>query len=200
MQRRYNQYLLIVTEGSKTEPLYFTEMINFERLYSAWIEVTPGEYGNNPMSVINYALDRKKENKLENKRHGEPKYDAIYCVIDRDDHPNFNDAYIKGISNGLKIIRSIPCFEIWFLLHFIYSTKIYVKRNNLYRTLRKFIPNYAKGKSCFNQLWAKKDTALKNAILLVQAQRAITDIVNEHPNPFTEVHILVNDLLKQKVV
>lgn len=47
--------ILIVTEGSKTEPLYLEEIRSACQLHSANVEVQPGQLGTAPVQVVQYA-------------------------------------------------------------------------------------------------------------------------------------------------
>ena len=48
--------ILIVCEGSKTEPNYFREIRTAHRLHTANVEVQPSELGSAPIQVVEYAL------------------------------------------------------------------------------------------------------------------------------------------------
>ena len=47
--------ILIVSEGSKTEPLYFKEIRATYRLNTANVEVQPSALGTEPLQVVHYA-------------------------------------------------------------------------------------------------------------------------------------------------
>jgi hypothetical protein len=47
--------VLIVSEGSKTEPLYFGEIRQHFRLQTATVQVRPSEFGTQPLQVVEYA-------------------------------------------------------------------------------------------------------------------------------------------------
>ena len=49
--------LLIVSEGSRTEPGYFREIITHHRLPSAHVVVSPSLLGTDPLQVVDYARD-----------------------------------------------------------------------------------------------------------------------------------------------
>lgn len=46
-------------------------------------------------------------------------------------------------TNKIELIISNPSFEIWFLLHFIYTTKYYDNKS-LIDDLKAYVPNYKK--------------------------------------------------------
>lgn len=47
--------ILIVSEGSKTEPLYFEDIRAAYQLHSANVEVQPSQLGTAPIQVVKYA-------------------------------------------------------------------------------------------------------------------------------------------------
>lgn len=49
--------ILIVSEGSKTEPNYFLEIRATHRLHTAKVEVQPSELGTAPIQVVQYAKE-----------------------------------------------------------------------------------------------------------------------------------------------
>lgn len=96
--------ILIVCEGSHTEPSYFNQF----RLASARIK-TVGE-GFNTLSLVIRAIEIAKEEK----------YDQVWCVFDRDDfrETDFNGAIELAERNGFGVAYSIQSFEYWLILHF----------------------------------------------------------------------------------
>lgn len=92
--------------------------------------------------------------------------------------------------------QSIPCFEIWVLLHFENTTKPFQAAKDICGHLKKkrHIKGYDKEQTrdLYPYLKDKTDTAIKNAKhVLKEAINAETD------NPSTHIHILVEDLLEQ---
>jgi len=49
--------ILIVSEGSKTEPNYFNEIRQAYRLHTANVEVRPSQIGTAPVQVVQYAKE-----------------------------------------------------------------------------------------------------------------------------------------------
>ena len=43
--------------------------------------------------------------------------DEVWAVFDRDTHEKFHNAVQKCQSNGVRVGRSNPCFELWLILH-----------------------------------------------------------------------------------
>ncbi|MGK3156628.1 RloB family protein [Enterobacter kobei] len=186
--------VLIVCEGSKTEPNYFEEIREHYSLNSANVEIS-GECGSNPMSVVNYAKEVYKKHRDNN-----VPFDRVFCVIDRDAHPDYQTAKetVRQLtpSGVYKIIDSVPCFEFWLLLHHEYTAVSFERLsgnsagNQVLARLKTHMPGYGKGsKKVFAQLLEKLPTALTHAKRLENAVLA-----SGTENPYTSVHTLVEFL------
>jgi hypothetical protein len=146
---RRNPYprILIVCEGEKTEPQYFNEIRIEYRLSTANVYVTHPE-GTSPRQIVEAA----KEVFFQRER----RFDEIYAVFDRDGHLRFDEAIQLAASLNNKLlsdeeeavpfvaITSIPCFELWLLLHFQKVTHR-IHRTTVVRELKKYLPDYEKG-------------------------------------------------------
>lgn len=160
--------VLIVCEGEKTEPYYFKGLRDTLRLTNVKVEITSSRQGSSPKNVFKYA---KKEFELK-----EGVYDKVFCVFDKDDHSTFQ----RSLSEILKLskkyrgkfeaIVSIPCFEIWLLLHFKFTTKTFYVQDRgsachqVIRELTTYFPEYEKAKKdIYERTKDKLDLAIKNA-------------------------------------
>ncbi len=180
------QTFLIVCEGEKTEPHYFEAF----RVRSAAIIHINGT-GKNTQSLVSHAI-RLRDLASEK---GEP-YDQVWCVFDRDSfHPKqFNSAINQSLKENLKVAYSIEAFEIWYLLHFIY-TDSGISREQYSEKLSSHLgEKYLKNsKNIYSQLLPRKNTAIRNAEKLFKkfsGQKYSTF------NPLTTVHKLVIELDK----
>lgn len=197
-QRDPYEKVLIVCEGGKTEPNYFEEIRSYYRLSTANIEIT-GKCGSAPKSVVSHA----KELYMVERRIGDP-YDKVYCVFDKDSHDSYEgalDAVRSAKPKGVFIaIPSVPCFEYWILLHFVYTTRAYVAQAGnsagaqVLAALVKHMPHYTKGcAGVFNELVSTVERAKTHADRALQAANGSgTD------NPTTRVHELVTFLQRIK--
>ena len=125
--------VLIVCEGKKTEVNYFQEIVNHYRLPTT--DVVIKGFGTDPVSLVDTAEELYKKSKKEKSSS----YDHIYCVFDQDDFESnggkFSQAKDKISRNKTKgakfhAITSIPCFEIWLILHFEVCTRPFCKTEN----------------------------------------------------------------------
>jgi len=135
--------LLIVCEGKETEPAYFRYWRHETRNNMVTVEILPA--GMDPRSLVRLAAERKRESerladKLDNTFE---KYDEIWCVFDRDEHPNFEGAKQHAHANGIRLAISNPCVELWFLLHYE-DRRAHIKREEVCRKFRRHHPGYRK--------------------------------------------------------
>jgi len=189
--------ILIVTEGSKTEPLYLEEIRTTHQLHSANVAVQPGQLGTAPIQVVRYAQQLFEEGDLV--KGIRPKsFDQVYAVFDRDDHDSYFDALnlAKSLNGKLrnddrqvvsfKAIASIPSFELWLLLHYE-EIQAPIHRDEVMARLKQHIPGYGKGAGgAFATTRNRLGTATQRAQSLAAKFNAYTD-----PEPFTALHELV---------
>lgn len=148
--------ILIVTEGSKTEPNYFREIRADHRLHTANIAVQPCKWGTAPLQIVQYAKDLFEKG---NPHKIQPRaFEQVYAVFDRDDHDSYFDALqlATSLDNKLrndlkrpvefKAIASVPSFELWLLLHYE-DIQALIHRDEVMRRLKQYLPDYQKGAS-----------------------------------------------------
>lgn len=189
--------LLIVCEGAKTEPNYFGEIRQELRLSTANVQVQHGAFGTDPLSVVKYAEHVFRHGDLG--RGIEPKeFDRVLVVFDRDDHLNYHGALAYAMSLDEKlpndekvrvpfdVIASVPCFELWLLLHFE-DVQAPIHRDEVYQRLRGHIPGYDKGQGGY---WSTTKHLLSVASERAEARAALTT-AEDGQEPFTSVHELV---------
>ena len=189
--------ILIVTEGSKTEPLYLEEISAAHQLHSANVEVQPGQLGTAPIQVVRYAQQLFEEGDLR-KGIRPRSFDQVYAVFDRDDHDTyFNALNLAQSLDGklrnddkqpvsFKAIASIPSFELWLLLHYE-DIQAPIHRDEVMQRLKQHILGYEKGAGgAFAATRDRLATAAQRALALAAKSSAYTA-----PEPFTALHELV---------
>ena len=116
---RANSFL-IVTEGKRTEPLYFNGMK----------KLIEEKTGGNIRVVENPLIDISGEGCSTGKlievtdrivKEAKIVYQNIWVVFDKDDFADFDQAIAEGAEKGYKIAWSNQSFEYWLYLHFYYS-------------------------------------------------------------------------------
>lgn len=187
--------VLIVCEGAKTEPHYFSSLRNELRLGTANILVLGEQCGSSPMTVVDFAIEKFKLSK---------DYDRIFCVFDRDGHPDYQAAITKCahtrlVNSASKVckmeaITSNPCFEYWVFLHFEDSDAPVVGAGTkssggvMLSKLKKYMPNYEKSSA---QVFLELRPSLRLAL-----RRGMRINALDNDNPHTKIVDLVRYLLE----
>lgn len=201
---RPSHRILIVCEGTETEPNYFNALIRVEKLNGVDmaggrpLDINAVGAAHVSLSLTEYALT------LQSKR--KERYEEIWCVFGKDDCPA--DAFDNAISRAenhdfLRVAWSNEAFELWYVVHFEYldsapglnagpARKYYRKR------LDKLLDDkYDKSHpDMYTQLLGGKrlETAMKNARRLMDCYPAGTPC--HQCIPATTVHLLVENLLR----
>ncbi len=157
--RKRKGVVLVVAEGkNKTETNYL----------KAWsgkgyvIKFVP-DTATDPVNMIK-ALKKEYDNKDLDSEFG----DMAFCLVDHDGLASKDVAVKKAdklaAEYGIKVLVSNPCFEVWFLCHYTYSTKQYSSSNEVINELRQFDQNYDKA-DCKTvlHLISKTEKAICNA-------------------------------------
>lgn len=204
-QRQPAERLLIVCEGSKTEPLYLGEIRQQLRLPSANVQVQPAAYGTEPLRIVECAERLFTEGQRALGIHARS-FDRVVVVFDRDEHHTYHAALQRVAAlNGrlendervkvpFEAVVSVPCFELWLLLHFedVFAP---LHRDEALARLRRYLPGYAKGQG---SLWAVTRAGLDVATGRAHALVAAGHTAEEGTQPITNMHELVHRLLHLK--
>lgn len=191
--RKRKPIILIATEGkNKTEKLYFNHF-NKNRSYS--IMFSKGNY-TDPINMIN-ALEKEMKERGMNKDDG----DIAYCVFDTDCNTSkqvqINQAIDKCKKKNIELIKSNPCFEIWFILHYSNSTKQYNSNTELMDKLKKYIPQYEKNKDVFQLISDRTNIAIENSKKLESYHIKLGKDINDiECNPSTQIYKIVEKIWK----
>lgn len=188
--RRELKLFLIICEGEKTERTYFKEFRR--RNNGVRIEVPNCSY-KDPLNLTKFAKKMKSAYDIDLKRG-----DRICCVLDVDN--NKNDVIKKtkrdADGNNIDMILSNPCFELWYILHFEYSTAHMSANQVLQKLKRKYITDYQKNQSYFNQLKPHLSKAIENAQKLNNFhEKNLTPLFSTGSNPSTQVFNLVRQII-----
>lgn len=127
-RRKLKPVILIVTEGSQTEPKYFehyrSRQTNIDiRVVGSHTKGGETDY----LALIRKAVEYQSKNQLSVSNG-----DAVWVVADGDVNYNTPDpiaakdkllskAQKMADAKGIHIALSNPCFEFWYLLHFQYA-------------------------------------------------------------------------------
>lgn len=184
--------ILILCEGRETEPNYLNAFCKDHNLGS--VTVAHCSSRTDPVAIVKEALERYEKDD----------YNRMYCVFDKEhgNHQKALDLVAKKYKENIPIytIVSMPCFEFWFLCHFIKTTSPFGNKSNKSRgdqiksVLEEYIPGY---RDAHKGIYKATKHLLDKAIDIAkdvnkQQAEAGTD------NPSTNVHELIEYLRELK--
>lgn len=187
--------ILIVCEGEKTEPNYFEAIRQKLRLPSVDIRVMQSSFGTAPKQVVDCALETLEKEEYER--------DFVFCVFDQDSHHSFVEAIQQAetINKSLqdsrkavvfRAIPSVPCFEIWLLMHYIPVTRE-IERTEVSRKLKEHLRGYKKACDfAYERTAHLVETAFQNAAAVKRNKAYLDD--SQSRRPYTEVDDVVRKL------
>lgn len=188
-----NRTILIGTEGkNKTESIYFRQFNDRQKNYR--IVVANGN-SIDPVRMVEDVVNTMKKMDIN------PDYDdKIFCIFDTDEFFEKDVQIAKAIElarkNKIEVITSNPCFEDWFLCHFVYTTR-HLTNVSVIQELKKYIPNYEKNLNVYSQLKELTETAIIHAKRQCEYHKALYRLVNKvESNPCTEVYKIIEELNK----
>lgn len=196
--REIKVFFLIVCEGKKTEPNYFSKFKG--QFGNVIVDIDCEGEGYNTLKVVEEAI------KIRNKNLN--KYNRVWAVFDKDSFPAkaFNSAIKKAESNDIGCAWSNEAFELWYLLHFQHRNtgmqraeyqKAIEDEINKNRKNKKKPYQYAKNATDtydILQKYGNQEQAIKWA---QQLTRQYNNEKYATHNPRTQVYELVKQLIRQ---
>ena len=172
-QRPLYPKVLVLCEGL-TEKNYLLEIKNtLPRENQGGIKIEIEVFKkNDPLNLVKEALRRKQKARKEGAQ-----YDRMWVVFDHDNLPNRDKAFKLANHNNIDVAYSSFNIEVWFLLHFSYSTRAYTNGDEVKQKLRgNYITDYKPGKTrILTTLQSNYETALQHARKLRNAKQAELD-------------------------
>ena len=190
--RKQKNKIIIAVEGkNKTEKIYFNNFDDGKQAYS--ITIAKGN-DTDPLKLVK-SLNKeilKRELDLSNG-------DKAFCVFDADVNPNknkiINEAKKYAKDTGIEIIVSTPCIELWFLLHYDYTTA-YLSNIDAIKRLKQYYPKYEKNINIYPEISDKLNDAINRAKKLekyrIDNNRQLGTV---EANPHTEMYKIVEYLI-----
>lgn len=176
-KRSRKKILLLGVEGkNKTEKRYFSK---FNRLQNKYVIQFSSGNETDPLQLVENLIKDIKDQGLVLKDKD------VACAVfdvdnDRSKNQSIKQAQRMAKKYGIDLIPSNPCFELWFLLHFEFSTA-FCTNNDVFNNLQKHLPDYEKSDPCFDQLYPHLKTAVENSKKLRKHH-----IVVKHKNIFDQ--------------
>lgn len=191
VRRKRRPVLIFTGEGkNKTEKQYF---LSFQE-----------QHGKYSIQFVNTGLDTDPRGMLKSMESAWKRYelsakngDKAYIVLDMDCNPQKVKLVkeLQQLSKDIQFIVSNPCIEVWFILHFIYTTYQFKDSKEPKHELAKYIPGYKENMNISEILRPRLEEAGKNAEKLVSHFKAIDIKWGEADcNPMTDVAKLLKEL------
>jgi len=162
-RRQESRPTIAIVGDGQTERIYFSDVRDTDR--PANLSIFP-DY---PRKIGNYkgVLDRAIVLTED--------YSRVYALIDMDkiiqenQQTAYNEAKSKAKAKGVIVLENNPCFEIWLLLHFISTGRLFNNCNEVSVQLKKpdRIPNYDKSEKFLH------NTRLYNTYKVLLKEQAI---------------------------
>ena len=190
---------LIVSEGEKTEPMYFDGLADYiNGKYGKGIDVkkpiikTQGE-GKCTVSLVNEAARIQSRAPIM--------YSQVWVIFDKDEFPDFDEAIDLAKEQGFHAGWSNQSFEYWIFSHFNYSDSAldrheWVKKlSELFKTRGIDLDGYKKNDPKIFEI-ATTMGSLKAAVNNAKRieQQYIDSEKPSHCDPCTKVHELILEL------
>lgn len=175
--------ILLVSEGSKTEPNYLVEFFRLDGGSVVEPHATR-DHVTSPTQLLQQARD------ILNKDRD---FDLAFVVGDRDEFGDFDQAVNAAATiqstPRIKYIYSDPCFELWLLLHFRFWDAP-IDRHSLCDEVKKFIHGYEKGcVTIARDIYNQTDDAIANSISLRRSMEGTGGTC-----PTTLMDVLISDV------
>lgn len=191
--RKSKRVVLVSYEGeNKTEKNYLSNFSGRDKDYI--IKPVPGNE-TDPINLVRQTIQKVKDLSLDLSED-----DKAYCVFDTDTKPEKNIQIESAIKlakdNDIIPIVSAPCVELWFLLHYEYTTAV-INSNDVIERLKKHYPKYEKNCNIYSEIKDRVDIAIKNSKKLEKYQKQNNKkLQTVDANPYTEMYKLVEELMK----
>jgi len=198
IQNKLKSVILFGFEGkNKTETIYFSKFQSGNNPFN--IRYADGN-NTDPVGMIKDVINTMKREDISIE-----KGDKIYCLIDADVNKNnqtkIDEAIRLASSEGIEIIMSVPSFEIWYRLHYDYTTGQYSSSEAVSKDLKKYISNYDKNSDVFDLLKDRTSVAIEQIKKLEKHHKELgQDVTKEDCNPYTAVYKPVEYILKPRVL
>jgi len=138
--RTRRKYMLIAAEGNnKTERFYIERLAKDQKTFV--LKFISGLRTDAP-GLVRKILDEK--NSIPDWTKGDKAIVLSDLDTEKYKQTKAEEAIRLADKNNIQILFSTPCFEIWFLFHFRYSTREYSDNREVIEDLRKYVRDYQK--------------------------------------------------------
>lgn len=191
--RRSKRVILVAYEGeNKTEKYYFESFNERDKNYI--IKAVPGSE-TDPINLVKQTIKKSSQLGLSLKED-----DMAFCIIDTDTNPQKNQQIKEAVelanTRNISVITTSPCIELWFLLHYEFTTA-YMSNDDAMKRLCKHYKKYAKNVNMYPILKDKIKVACDNAKRLEKYQLDNDQVIKSvEANPHSDVYQIIEELEK----
>ncbi len=136
-----------------------------------------------------------KEKELSGEKYGDKAY--IVLDLDCDVEKAKKIVLLSERTKHIRFVVSNPCIEVWFLLHFGYSTHEFLDSKEPKKEIRRYIEGYEECMDVSEILKPRLAQAIKNAQRLSAYHRKVSADVMQLPityNPMTDIPVIIEEL------
>jgi hypothetical protein len=114
--RARRREVIVFTEGEATEVSYVDAIKRLQDGFAVRVDDRHGE----PETLVRLAIAEKRRRARLARQEAAPPEEVplIWCMFDRDQHPNVDALIRQAIDADIGVAFSHPCFELWLMLHF----------------------------------------------------------------------------------
>ena len=167
--------ILIVCEGQTEEAYFRTIKAHYRAPNTPNLKIVRDR--SDPVRAVEKGIRANKDGD----------FDHVFCVVDGDKPERTTHARKRiGKRDGFDLILSIPCFEIWLLMHFDRSDAPFAGCAEVCVRLKERLPDYVKGHHYdFTVIQPRIGDAIENARWLASLKLV---------NPATNVHLVLDSI------
>ena len=190
-RRPLRRRLLVLTQGKVTEPAYLDRI----RQQYRHVVVVVKDCPKSPPQMLDVAMGER----AKAARSREDRFDSTWVVFDAEERPDevmLRTLRQKAAQQDILLAWSNPCFEVWLLLHLVFSQAPIVNADHAIRQLEALLPGYAKDQRAAERSMAALLPKLATALAHAQRLRDghATRGAGEFPNPATDVDLLISEM------
>ena len=190
--RKRKKIIVLGAEGlNKTEFLYFREL---EKKQSQYHFIFALGNETDPVRIVKNTAKKAKDEALQYNQ-GDMAFSVFDLDVNETKYIQLETAKTNANKMNIGIITSNPCFEVWYLEHFGFSTKPFLNSNAVVKELEKKMPGYQKNRCDFDILFPHTEAAIKNSEML-EKYHVGNNETYELANPRTDVYKIVRILMK----
>ncbi len=192
--RERKKIIVVGTEGNNKTEISYLRYI--EKKQNDYHFIFAAGNDTDPASIVRNTIKKARDEEISQK-NGDMAISLFDLDLDKTKEIQLNEAKGLADSKKINIYTSNPCFEIWYIEHFGYTSKPFYNSTEVIRSIKKFIPEYTKNMKDYDYIYPLTRNAITNCIQLEEHHRKSgTASMPEFCNPQTEVHRLVQIILK----